>query len=73
VVLEDVPPGSTVVGVPGRVVKRMKQCLPQEELDQVHLPDPVQEDLNSLHHANAELTNRVLDLEREIRELKKKI
>jgi len=72
VVLEDVPPGSTVVGVPGRVVKRLKQCLPQEELDQVHLPDPVKEDLNSLHHANAELTNRVLDLERELRELKRK-
>ncbi len=72
VVLEDVPPGSTVVGVPGRVVKRLKQCLPQEELDQVHLPDPVKEDLNALHHANAELTNRVLDLERELRELKKK-
>lgn len=71
VVLEDVPPGSTVVGVPGRVVKRLKQCLPQDELDQVDLPDPVQEDLNALHHANAELTNRVLDLERDLRMLKK--
>ena len=69
--LEDVPPGSTVVGVPGRVVKRLKQCLPQDELDQVDLPDPVQEDLNALHHANAELTNRVLDLERDLRMLKK--
>lgn len=71
VVLDDVPPGSTVVGVPGHVVKRMKKCLPQEELDQVNLPDPVQEDLNALHHANAELTNRVLDLERDLRKLKK--
>ena len=71
VVLEDVPPGSTVVGVPGRVVKRLKQCLPQDELDQADLPDPVQEDLNALHHANAELTNRVLDLERDLRMLKK--
>ena len=43
----------------------------QEELDQVNLPDPVQEDLNALHHANAELTNRVLDLERDLRKLKK--
>ncbi len=72
VVLQDVPSGSTVVGVPGRVVKQLKQCLPQEELDQVNFPDPVMEDLNNLHHANAELTNRVLDLEREIRELKRK-
>lgn len=72
VVLDDVPPGSTVVGVPGHVVKRLKQSLPQEELDQVDLPDPVQEDLNALHHANAELTNRVLDLERDFREMKKR-
>ena len=39
VVLEEVPPNSTVVGVPGRVVKRNNKTLPQEELDQVGLPD----------------------------------
>ena len=71
VVLEEVPPNSTVVGVPGRVVKRNNQALPQEELDQVHLPDPVMEDLSTLHHANAELTNRIIDLERELRDLKR--
>ena len=71
VVLEEVPPNSTVVGVPGRVVKRNNQALPQEELDQVHLPDPVMEDLSTLHHANAELTNRMIDLERELRDLKR--
>ncbi len=71
VVLEEVPPNSTVVGVPGRVVKRNNQALPQEEMDQVHLPDPVMEDLSTLHHANAELTNRMIDLERELRDLKR--
>lgn len=71
VVLEEVPPNSTVVGVPGRVVKRNNQALPQEELDQVNLPDPVMEDLSALHHANAELTNRIIDLERELRDLKR--
>ena len=71
VVLEEVPPNSTVVGVPGRLVKRNNQALPQEELDQVHLPDPVMEDLSTLHHANAELTNRMIDLERELRDLKR--
>ena len=69
VVLEEVPPNSTVVGVPGRVVKRNNQLLPQEELDQVNLPDPIKEDLGSLHHANAELTNRIIDLERKMREI----
>ena len=71
VVLEEVPPNSTVVGVPGRVVKRNNKTLPQEELDQVGLPDPIMEDLTSLHHANAELTNRIIDLERELRKIKK--
>ena len=72
VVLEEVPPNSTVVGVPGRVVKRNNMALPQEELDQVSLPDPIMEDLNRLHHANTELTNRIIDMERELREIKGK-
>lgn len=70
VVLDEVPPNSTVVGVPGRVVKRNNMALPQEELDQVSLPDPIMEDLNRLHHANTELTNRIIDLERELREIR---
>lgn len=71
VVLEEVPPNCTVVGVPGRVVKRNDVSIPHEMLDQVHLPDPVKDDLNSLQRANSELTNRLLDLENEIRRLKK--
>ncbi len=73
VVLSDVPPGSTVVGVPGRVVKRLKQCLPQEELDQVHLPDPVQEELTALQRSDSELTNRLLELEQQMRNLSRSI
>ncbi len=71
VVLKEVPPGSTVVGVPGRVVKRNNVFLPQEEMDHVHLPDPVTEDLALLQRENQELTNRLLDLEREVRKLKR--
>lgn len=71
VVLEEVPPNSTVVGVPGRVVKRNNQLLPQEEMDQVNLPDPVKEDLAELQRANSELTNRLLELEDAMRELKR--
>ena len=71
VVLNEVPPNSTVVGVPGRVVKRHNMALPQEELDQTHLPDPVREDIAGLQRANTELTNRLLDLEREMKILRK--
>ena len=73
VVLKEVPPNSTVVGVPGQVVKRSKQSFPQEELDQVNLPDPVREDIVNLQRANTELTNRLLDLEQELKELRKRI
>ena len=48
VVIEEVPPNCTVVGVPGRVVKRDNIRTPQDDMDQVHLPDPVKEDITVL-------------------------
>ncbi len=48
VVLSEVPPNSTVVGVPGRVVKQDNERIPREELDHIHLPDPVLNDINEL-------------------------
>lgn len=48
VVLHSVPENCTVVGVPGRVVKRNDKVVPQESLDQVNLPDPVREDIMKL-------------------------
>lgn len=73
VVLSEVPPNSTVVGVPGRVVKRNNMALPQESMNQTDLPDPVCEDLACLQKANAEITNRLLDLESEVKQLRKKV
>lgn len=73
VVLNPVPPNSTVVGVPGRVVKRNNTTLPREEMNQVDLPDPVKEDIAGLQSANSVLTNRLLTLEEEMRELKKEL
>ena len=54
-VLSEVPPYSTVVGIPGRVVKREEVRLPRLDLDQTHLPDPVLNDLNILKQENEEL------------------
>ena len=71
VVLEPVPPNSTVVGVPGRVVKRNNVSLPQEEMDQVHLQDPVKEDLSMLRQSNIALTNKLIELENEVKALRK--
>jgi len=45
VVVHAVPPDSTVVGVPGRVVASGGQRVPSQQLDQTSLPDPVVEKL----------------------------
>ena len=71
VVLEAVPPNCTVVGVPGRIVKRNNQKLVREDMNQVDLPDPVNEDIKALQHANSEMTNRIIELEQEIKQLRK--
>ncbi len=71
VVLSEVPPNSTVVGVPGRVIKRSDCDCPQTALNQTDLPDPVREDIMNLQRANAELINRVLELESRVKELSK--
>lgn len=47
VVLKEVPPFSTVVGNPGRVVRQNNQKV-VIDLDQIHLPDPVKERIQSL-------------------------
>lgn len=70
VVLSEVPPGSTVVGVPGRVVKRGSRALPQETMNQTDLPDPVKEDIAGLRQASSRMAERILELERELRALK---
>ncbi len=43
VVLREVPPNATVVGVPGRIVR-----LCGEKLDQIHTPDPVMLEIEQL-------------------------
>ena len=59
VVLSEVPPNCTVVGVPGRVVKRDNLRIPREDMDQVHLPDPVKNDIDSLKKENERLSKMI--------------
>lgn len=47
VVLKDVPPHSTVVGVPGRVVKTNNVRV--ADMDHVHIPDPILDELCRLN------------------------
>ncbi len=73
VVLSEVPPNSTVVGVPGRVVKRNNVALPQETMNQTDLPDPVKEEIAGLQKANTEITNRLLEMEDELKFLRNEL
>lgn len=72
VVLEEVPPCSTVVGVPGRVVKRNDESLPQERLVQ-DLNDPVHEEIDSLEIENMNLLKKVEELELELLTLSREV
>ena len=46
VVLEEVPENSTAVGIPARVVRRHGRRV--DDLDQVHIPDPVAQEIKRL-------------------------
>lgn len=59
VVLSEVPPNSTVVGVPGRVVKRDNVRIPREDMDQVHFPDPIKNDIDFLKKENETLRTMI--------------
>ena len=48
VVLKDVPPESTCVGVPGRIVKRKGVANKEVDLDHGKLPDPVAEAIRTI-------------------------
>ena len=50
VVLNAIPEYSTAVGVPARVVRQHgKKVVPAEKLDQVHIPDPVSQEICKLY------------------------
>lgn len=53
VVLKSVPPHSTVVGVPGRVVRQEGKRV--ADMDQVRLPDPIMEEFKRLNERIYEL------------------
>jgi serine O-acetyltransferase len=73
VVLQEVPPNSTVVGVPGRVVKQNDLKVPREELDQIHFPDPIQKELDNLKNENVCLENEIKNLREIIEALENKL
>ena len=50
-----VPPNCTVVGIPGRIVKKDSVRIPRKDLDQVNLPDPILDAISELREENRKL------------------
>ncbi|MGH8056488.1 MAG: serine O-acetyltransferase [Candidatus Entotheonellia bacterium] len=67
VVVTEVPPNSTVVGIPGRVVQRSGEKVPPDiDLNHHELPDPEAKAINYL-------ADKVRELERELHQLRHEV
>ena len=63
VVLESLPPQATAVGVPARVV-RIGGRRPTGQLDHVHIPDPVAQEICKLNIQISRMEKRLRELEK---------
>ena len=63
VVLEEIPENSTAVGIPARVVRRGGKK--PDYMDQVHIPDPVSQELCRLSHQIKLLQDEIAQMKRE--------
>ena len=63
VVLEEIPDDCTAVGIPAKIVRKQGQKM--EQLDQIHIPDPVAQQIKALE-------SKLSDLEAQIKELSPK-
>ena len=65
VVLSEIPPDSTAVGVPARVVKRRGVKVDYAtEVDQVSISDPIAEELTAIRKALCEMNTRLQNMEK---------
>jgi Serine acetyltransferase len=63
VVLKAVPANCTVVGVPGRIIKRNDDNIPRTDMDQVHLPDPVEREIADLQEKMERMIEKMTKME----------
>lgn len=63
VVLKDVPPNCTVVGVPGRIVREQGRKVDVIDLDHANLPDPIERTFRAMERRIEELEARIRELE----------
>ena len=63
VVVEDVPPGATVVGNPGHPVRVEGKRIEGPDADWIHLPDPIAEAIKTLSERLADVERRLAELD----------
>ncbi|HET8954665.1 MAG TPA: serine O-acetyltransferase [Solirubrobacterales bacterium] len=63
VVVEDVPPGATVVGNPGHPVRLEGRRVEGPDADWIHLPDPIADAIKALSERIAEVEERLARLD----------
>ena len=63
VVVEDVPPGATVVGNPGHPVRVEGRRLEGPDADWIHLPDPIADAIKALSERIVELESRLAEVD----------
>ena len=61
VVLRSVPSNSTVIGIPGRIIKAVEGRLPEESMDHANIPDPIAERFDAMEQEIRELRNKLED------------
>lgn len=61
VVLEEVPPNCTVVGIPGKIVRRFNQK--PQDLNQLDMPDPIAVELECLRRRLVLMEHRLKQME----------
>ena len=57
VVLNEIPDGCTVVGIPGKIVRRPEPV--KDDMNQVDLPDPIETEIEALREQIRQLEKRV--------------
>lgn len=64
VVLSEIPPDSTAVGIPARVVKRRGEKMDfATEIDQVNISDPITEELSAIRRALCDINTRLINMD----------
>lgn len=65
VVIRTTPPGSTVVGVPGRIARKEGRRFPGISLEHTKLPDPLAQALHKLQHEIDIIESKIKDWHKE--------